>query len=190
MALMFGDKIEPPADKGFAGYRFTSQDKKEVAQFRIDGFTFSRLSPYTKWIEVINEAKLLWQSYRSKAQPQIINKISVHYINRLDIPLPIRDFEDYLTASPSLPKALPQALSEFLVRLVVHDDDLTAGIIQTITRSPKAEHLGIIIDIDAFKSDKKGIKDKDIWKEFSRLHELKNRIFFELITNKCVRLFK
>lgn len=190
--IISGDKpiIEPPTDKGLQGYRFTSKDKREVAQFRIDGFTFSRLSPYTNWEEVLNEAKRLWQLYYLKAKPQVVDKISVHYINRLNLPLLIEDFEEYLTASPTLPKTLPQLLSDFLIRLVVHENDLVARIIQTRIDSPKKDHMGVIMDIDTFKQNTGGIDDNDIWPTFDRLHELKNRIFFELITEKTVRLFE
>jgi uncharacterized protein (TIGR04255 family) len=38
--------IKQPKEKEF-GYRFTTKDNKVVAQFRVDGFTFSRLAPYT-----------------------------------------------------------------------------------------------------------------------------------------------
>lgn len=182
--------LEPDEDKGIRGYRFTSRNKKEVAQFRIDGFTFSRLHPYTKWEKVLGEAKKLWELYSLKASPQVVERISVHYINRLEIPLPLRDLEDYLTASPALPKTLPQKLSQFLIRLVVHEKDLVASIIQALVESPKPEHIGIILDIDVFKENIKGISDENIWSTFNRLRVLKNRIFFELITEKTARLFE
>lgn len=183
-------KVEPAEDKGIQGYRFTSRDGKEVAQFRIDGFTFSRLHPYTKWEQVLDEAKRLWELYSLKASPQVVERIAVRYINRLDIPLPLRDLEDYLTASPVLPKTLPQKLSQFLIRLVVHEEDLVAGIIQTLVKSPKPEHLGIILDIDVFKENVGGISDENIWPTMDRLRALKNRIFFKLITEETARLFE
>lgn len=182
--------VEAPSEKNIEEYRFTSRDKKDVAQFRIDGFTFSRLHPYTNWGNLFSEAKRLWPLYCSVAQPRVVDRISVHYINRIDIPMPVGDLEEYLAASPSLPKKLPQQLSGFLIRLVVREKDLYAGIIQTDIESPKKNHAGFIIDIDVFKSSVSGISDKKMWQTFERLHKLKNRIFFELITEKTVRLFE
>ncbi len=179
--------VEPLVDKGIQGYRFTSRDKKEVAQFRIDGFTFSRLYPYTKWEQVLDEAKRLWELYRSKASPQAVNRIAVHYINRLDIPSPLGD---YMAVSPVLPETLPQGFSQYLLRLQVNEKDLAAGIIQALVKSPKEAHLGIILDIDVFKVSAGGIKEENIWPTFDRLRELKNRIFFGLITEKTARLFE
>jgi len=182
--------VEPPTDMGIKGYRFTSRDEKEVVQFRIDGFTFSRLQPYTKWEQVLDEAKRLWELYRSKASPQAVDRIAVHYINRLDIPSPLRDLGDYLTAPPVLPETLPQELSQYLLRLLVHENDLAAGIIQALVKSPKRAHIGIILDIDVFKVSEGGINDESIWPTFDRLRELKNRIFFGLITEETTRLFE
>lgn len=181
--------IKQTKEKEF-GYRFTSKDNKEVGQFRIDGFTFSRLQPYTNWGEVIKEAKRLWRLYRSKTQPVVVDKISVHYINRLEFPPPYNDYCEFLTAAPTLPDTLPQKLSSFLTSLLVREDDLWASILQTRVKSTIKDNLGIIIDIDTFKKKKKGIEEKDIWSTFDLLHELKNRIFFELITEKAVRLFE
>ena len=47
-------KPQPPSAEyhGIQGYFFRPEDEKNVAQFRIDGFTFSRLKPYTNWKEM------------------------------------------------------------------------------------------------------------------------------------------
>jgi len=181
--------VEPPKDTGIKGYWFTSRNKKEVAQFRIDGFTFSRLQPYTKWESVLDEAKRLWELYSLKSSPQVVERISARYINRIDIPSK-SDLEEYFTASPVLPKKLPQELSQFFTRLVVHEKDLAASIIQTLVQSKKPEHIGVILDINVLKENVKGISDKSIWSTMKRMREFKNRIFFELIKEKTARLFE
>ncbi len=181
--------VETHEDEDIKGYRFTSRDKKEVAQFRIDGFTFSRLHPYTKWEMVLDESKRLWELYSSRSSPQVIERISVRYINRIDMPLE-GDLEEYFTASPVLPKTLPQILRQFFIRLVVREKDLEASIIQTQVQSPKTGHVGIILDVDVFKENVKGISEKSIWPTINRMRELKNRVFFELITEKTARMFE
>jgi len=178
-------------DKGITGYFFKTSDSKNVVQFRIDGFTFSRLSPYSEWETVLSEAKRLWGLYSIKCLPELITRIAVRYINRLDLPLPIKDFADYLTAPPLVPDSLPQGVSQFLTRVVIHDADITANIIQTIKSTPKADHIGIILDIDVFKELKEtGFEESSIWQEFEKLRDFKNRIFFESITEKTARLYE
>lgn len=182
--------VAPPIDLGIRGYRFKSKDDKEIAQFRIDGFTFSRLQPYTKWEMVLGEAKKLWGLYRSKTSPQVVGRIAARYINRLDLPLPLEDFGRYLTAPPELPEPLPQELSGFLIKLRVHEKDLLGDITETLVKSPKKGYIGIILDIDAYKVSVGGMTEDEIWQTFDRLRELKNRVFFGLITEETARLFE
>ena len=45
------------------GLRLHSSDEKYVAQFRLAGFTLSRLPPYEKWENLLDEARRLWAIY-------------------------------------------------------------------------------------------------------------------------------
>ena len=44
-------------------------------------------------------------------------------------------------------------------------------------------------DIEVFKNSNKGINEKSVWTTINKMRELKNRIFFEMITEKTVRLY-
>ncbi len=177
-------------DKGLSGYFFKASDGKSVVQFRGDGFTFSRLAPYRKWETVLSEATRLWKLYSSKALPEVITRIAVRYINRLELLLPIYDFSDYLTAPPPIPDSLPQEVSQFLTKVVIQESDITANIIQALERSSTPDHVAIILDIDVFKLRETGFDENSFWAEFEQLRELKNRIFFESITEKAARLYE
>ena len=181
--------VETGEDAGITGYRFTSRDKKEVAQFRKDGFTFSRLKPYTDWETVYEEAKRLWELYNLRFSPQVIERISTQYINRVDIPIK-NDLEEYFTTSPKLPKTLPQVLNLFFTKLLVEERDLQVNITQTTIPSPEPEHVGIILDIEVFKEDENGLDETKIWPTLCRMRELKNRVFFKLIKGKTARMFE
>jgi uncharacterized protein (TIGR04255 family) len=179
-------------DKGLRGYFFKSGDDKNVAQFRRDGFTFSRLRPYTEWETVRAEAKRLWEMYSAKASPEPVTRIAVRYINQLSIPLPIHDFADYLTAPPAIPKTLPlQDMSQFMTRVVVCDaaTDIQANIIQALQKGAKSDEVTIILDIDVYSQPVGGFEESEIWPTFDKLRELKNRIFFDSITEETARLF-
>src|SRR5258708_35248458 len=87
-----------------------------VAQFRIDGFTFSKLEPYTTWEEVFAEASRLWQLYVAKAQPPEVIRVAVGCINRLRVPGPADRSED-LAAPPLLASPSPQRRRQFFFTL-------------------------------------------------------------------------
>lgn len=177
-------------DKGIHGYFLKSADEKNIAQFRLDGFTFSRLHPYTDWEHVFGEAMRLWDLYRSRTSPEAISRVAVRYINRIDTGQQQIQLSDYLTAPPVLPAKLPQMLSQFLIRLTVSQSDLAANILQTLDQRGEKRDVGIILDIDAFKADPLGLNEDSILETFERLHKLKNLIFFELITEKTAELFE
>ncbi len=188
-----GDKLRQSLrDTGIHGYVFKSLDNTKVAQFRKDGFTFSRLKPYTCWEDISAEAKNLWKLYVAKASPELVTRIAVRYINQLNIPLPIDDLARYLTVPPRVPANVPQEISTFFSRVVVHDleQDIAANIIQVLQGSSMPNHVAIILDIDVYKQKESGFEESDIWLTFERLRDLKNRIFFDSITEGTVSLYK
>jgi uncharacterized protein (TIGR04255 family) len=178
--------------RGIDGYFFTSQDGLNVAQFRVDGFTFNRLYPYTSWELIFPEAWDLWKLYANAAPVEFITRIAVRYINRLNIPLPITDFSEYLTAPPIVPDDIPNKVGSFFTRLVVLDPETgtAANITQALEMSPVPEHVTIILDIDAYKKDDLELDDEELRSLFDKLRDMKNRIFFNSITEKTARLFE
>ena len=184
--------VQPPEDKGIEAYLFKSADNTKVAQFRKDGFTFSRLKPYTSWEDILAEAKNLWKLYVATASPELVTRIAVRYINQLNIPLPIDDFARYLTVPPRVPVNVPQDVSSFFSRVVVHDleQDIAANIIQVLQGSSMPNHVAIILDIDVYKQKESGFEESDIWLTFERLRDLKNRIFFDSVTEETVSLYE
>lgn len=179
-------------DRGLQGYILKSSDGKDVAQFKQDGFTFSRLSPYTNWETVSAEAKRLWELYAKATTPELITRLATRYINRMDLPLPMNDFSQYLTTPPTIPESLPQGISHFLTRLTILDPepDMVAHVTQALEKSSKPDHVAIILDIDVFKQMDLGFPESDIWPTFEKLHDFKNRIFFDNIQEKTARLFE
>jgi len=190
--MVKGKQIEQIVkDRGLRGYFFKSSDGKNVAQFREDGFTLSRLKPYSDWETVLAEAKKLWSLYLKTASPELITRLATRYINRMDIPLPINNFRQYLTAPPIIPKSLPQRVSRYLTRVTIVDpDDIMANIIQALERSSKPGHVAIILDIDVYKQMEAGFPENQIWPTFEKLRNLKNRIFFDSITEETAKLFE
>lgn len=174
------------------GYRFESTDLQKVAQFRLDGFTLSHLRPYSDWETLVSEAKELYEHYRSISQPEFVARIALRYINQIDIPLPIIDFSDYLTAPPTVPDKLPQGLLKFLTQYVVQfpDENAIAKITQGLEGITKPDSVSILLDIDVFVSNEFAPDSEAIWETFEQLRNLKNQIFSESLTKKTMELFE
>lgn len=178
-------------DEGIVGYRFTSKDEKKIVQFNLNDFVFSQLYPYENWEKARDEAKRLWTIFADAVSPETIKRVALRYINRLEVPQDLKDFNEYLTMPPNVPAALPQALSSFLTRMVIPDDSLkaTAIITQALETSANPKTVPIILDIDVFREYDYDPKGSEVWDYLEQLRVLKNKIFFESITEKIAEMY-
>lgn len=178
---------------GVHGYRLTSTDGKNVVQLRRDGFTFSRLNPYTRWDEVFAEAWRLWSMYVEAAKPLELSRIAVRYINRMMFPWPFSNPEEYLKAPPMTAEGWPREMSAFLSRVVMHEGetDISVNVIQALEpQVPSQTGVALIFDIDAYYDVSLPATDVTIEDRFDKLREMKNRVFFNGLTTKAIDLFR
>ncbi|MGR3310872.1 MAG: TIGR04255 family protein [Candidatus Brocadiales bacterium] len=174
------------------GYRFESPDGEKIVQARLDGFTFNRLKPYENWEVFRSEAHELWDFYFQLTNPTKITRIALRYINRIEIPLPMKDFKEYILTTPEVAPKLPQALSHFFMQLEIPDPDTqaTAIITQTMKKPTENQRLPLILDIDVFRKGNYIGNESKMWNEFEKLRTFKNDVFFNSITEKTKELFK
>lgn len=181
-------------ESGIRGSLLASEDGKYVVQMRSDGFTFSRLPPYETWEVMRQMAAPLWDTYVSGAGISTVSRIAVRYINVMPLPLPIGDFDEYLTAPPEIPAALPQELAGFFSRVIIVNRNVDALAVVTQALEPQADQkVPVILDIDAYReipAAEWGANDPRIWETLDQLREFKNQIFFESITEKTAELFE
>ncbi len=174
------------------GWAFRTEDEKRVVQFRTNGFTFNWLKPYTNWKDLRSHAQRMWQLYADTVRPEVISRLAVRYINQLELPLPMNDFAEFITAQPVIPAALPQKVGSFFTRVAIHDDQTDCGavITQVFEGLVDPKVFPLILDIDASKLVSLKRDDPGIWLVLDQLRDLKNDIFFESLTEEAVRLFE
>lgn len=174
------------------GFLFRSHQENKVIQTRINGFAFSKLKPYQNWESFRSEAKDLWNAYSEIAKPQKILRISMRYINRIEIPLPLRDFAEYILTYLQIAPNLPQAISQFFIRFEIPNPEIPAMavIIQTIENVTDKNRLPLIFDIGVLRENEYPVDSPEVWIDFEKLHDFKNEIFFSSITEKTKELFR
>lgn len=177
---------------GLHGFWFKSSDGLNIAQFMADGFTFSRLKPYTSWQRVFPEAWRLWQLFVEVGSADFVTRVAVRNINRLTLAKPITDLGAYLTAPPKLPQDISGNIESFLTRTVINipESSVTANVTQALERSIDPRSLMVIIDIDAYKKSDFEIGDERIIRTFDVLRDFKNRAFFASITEETARILE
>lgn len=180
-----------PITGGPYGFFFNSLADKKIVQARLDGFTFNKLKPYKNWEVFCSEARELWNLYFQICNPVKIIRIALRYINRIEIPLPIKDFKEYILTTPEIAPRLPQGLAGFFMQLVITNPDIEANaIINQTIENPTGNRLPLILDIDVFRETNYINNKVEMWNEFEKLRLYKNDIFFNSITDKTKELFK
>jgi uncharacterized protein (TIGR04255 family) len=167
---------------GPVGFVFINDSKFQVAQFRLDGFTFSRLAPYENWNTLRDEAKRLWRVYCDGTKPTTISRVALRYINELNVPLDLEGWSKWLVDAPKAPPTAKTFPKEFLTRCVV--DDTVMGTTWIVTQSGEKgppPNLRILLDIDVFKAASFET-DEAIWQTAESLRLTKNDVFFGSIT--------
>lgn len=176
--------------EGLHGLIFKDAEAKKIAQFRVDGFTFSRMSPYTTWDDVRDEARRLWELYSETAGPEAVTRIAVRYINHMKVPTPF-DFGDYLVAPPIVPDELPQELAHFKSQLLHSFPEETHQALVTQELKPDAAPGSaiLVLDIDVSEKGEFLPEGEEMWVKFEELRNTKNQIFFASITEETVSMF-
>lgn len=178
--------------EGPDGYLLTSKDGLQVMQARLDGYTFSRLHPYQEWEKLRDEARRLWELYRDMLGPSEITRVAVRYINRIEIPTPVGDLKQWILTGPEIARDLPQELDGYFFRVHLRFEQPKgfANITQHIDPTDKQGSVSLILDIDVFLPVELSPSDPSAWDRMEELRTIKNRIFFESITDKLKELFK
>lgn len=172
------------------GYRFETKTGNYVAQFKLDGFTFSILNSYKSWENFIKTAKELWDKYLKIVEPQLVTRVSCRFINRILIP-DKKYINEYFTFEDD-DKDIDGFISErFLNRTQLFNKE--KGIKLLLTKMDESiTHNGehpIIIDNDVLKTVQLDPKSKEIWEIINSFRIIKNDIFFNCITQKTRKLF-
>ena len=189
-----GRVVSPRVEtSAFGGVRLATADRKTYAQFRPDGFTLNNMTTYMGGDQLLAKALTLWEALVERAAPQVVSRVSLRYINRLELPLKTGDsFTRYLTSPPSLPKGAPSQVSQFLSRIVGHDAErqATAVVIQQLKLPEDGQPVAITVDIDVFRAGDFPIDSPSLREILDSLRMLKNETFFSLLTDETVSFYE
>lgn len=174
------------------GYRFISAKQSEVVQVKRDGFTFSKVRPYTQWEEWRPEARRLWNRYCAIVHPIRVTRIAVRYVNRIEIPGDEIQIERYFKTYPKIADVVPGAFARFLLRVELDQPDIpdaTLVVSQGVVENAK-DAASIILDIDLWRRVDLPVKGDAVWEALEGLHDRENEAFEGSITDETRKLFE
>jgi len=189
--IITGDNVEASANQTLVGYIYSSDDRKQILNAGLDGFTFSRLAPYSRWESFRDEAQRLWDIYQLNPQSMNITRVAVRYVNRIDIPLASGDFKRFFRTIPEVSPDLPKDLSGYFMQLQIPQVDISGmAVINQFMAPPQVSNaISIILDIDIFQ-DQLSFSNERCWESLEILHAKLDNVFEACITDETRELIK
>jgi uncharacterized protein (TIGR04255 family) len=172
------------------GLRLTSKDGRYVAQLMRNGVALSRLEPYQDWDRFSAEALKIWGTYTDLAAPSMVTRLGVRFINRLNLSQ-TSGLGSVLKSPPRRLESLGLPISDFLYQSTheVPGEPYQVKVIDTIQATESGSAL--IIDIDASTTRECDVGDTAVLMgHLERLHCLKNKAFFNLVTEEAILSFR
>ncbi len=172
------------------GFRLTSADGLQIVQFHRDGVVFSRLAPYDKWDTFVASASRVWDVYRELADPSEVQRLGVRFINRIS-QVRIGTVGQWLSRAPKGLDSTGLPLRNFLFQSV-HDVPgfpYQVRVVETVQPPALSESadVGLLLDIDVYTTQPFAPQAEVLDAHLERLHWLKNKAFFSLLSKKALQ---
>ena len=175
--------------KGWHGFRLTSDDKQHVIQFSRDGVSFSRIQSYADWGQFSMAAKRVWHEFVTIAAPVEIQRLGVRFINHFPAATP-ELLADYLCDPPTCPANLP--LSQFVYQstFTVPEQPYGINIIKVMQPAGMPQSSGLFLDCDVYSTKPISCDDREVDETLVKMRWLKNKVFFSLLKDQTIEALR
>lgn len=176
------------------GYTFFNKDKSEVLQIKLDGFAFNFVKKYSGWEDLKGKSLKYWTIFYDFSKNYIrgVNRIGVRFINKISLPQTL-NLGDYFVMLPILPDVIleKEELNRMFIRVSFYNKELNCNTIvtsSTLEMKNSESMFDYLLDLDSYLIE--DFEINAIWEKIESLRNYKNTLFFSLITEKTLNLFK
>ncbi len=172
--------------------RFHSTDEKQLVQARVQGFSFNRLAPYGSLDTYLPAIQSAWKTFVEVAQPLQVRVVKLRYVNRIEIPAIRIVLSEYFKLAANDLWGDEITIARFLSQYSGIDNATRHELRVTLSDAPEpGEKSIVILDIEVAATVN---LDPSGWDEIvsviGSLRALKNKLFKESLTSKCLQLFQ
>lgn len=182
------------ARRGLQALQFLQQDGQQIVQVRNQGYSFNRLVPYEGLDRYLSEIERTWGLYCGLVSPVLARVIRLRTINRILLPLADGQVPlgAYLKLAPDLSALLPINVGGFATHATGMEPGTGNEMHLMLTAQPvEGVWLPVILDIGVVASVEIDPPGWDgIVQRVQSLRVLKNRLFANSLTEKCLNLFR
>ncbi|HVX85779.1 MAG TPA: TIGR04255 family protein [Phycisphaerae bacterium] len=171
--------------------RLESDDGKRSINVRKGVYEFHWVGGYKTWDFFSMAALEMWRVYRGVTEPPEIQRMSVRFVNRLDLPEGETRFEGYLEGPPEPPRGLELPFVGYFHRdqFLVPEQPYTVRILRTIEApTGTVGSWRIIVDVEVSTIGPMSTADAAVKSRLPDMQWLKNKAFFGSVTGKAIEL--
>lgn len=172
--------------------QFLREDGNALVQVGPNLLAVNHLKPYPGWKAFAPMIQQAYRAYVETAPPTAIHRIGLRYINRIELPGPRVELEEYLNFYPHLGDDLPQDYREFTVRIQTAFNALRDGL-QMILTSADAGNADVnvfVLDMDYFLAKPGAISMDEAFSWVDEAHDRLEQIFEGCISDKLRQVFQ
>ena len=182
---------------GWAGMRLRNKGNLVITlQNEQDGsvtFAFSMLRPYSKWNQFLELSQPLIESVYTLVEATAVKRLGIRSIDRIAVDQEKARLSDIIkTVPPDLEGVQVPIIHDFIYKDTAFYSDF--GLFATVIRAGRPNTTGtagdFILDIDVFHSTNQGMSKQDALAKLPEIRELKDRLFFNTISDECLERFK
>jgi uncharacterized protein (TIGR04255 family) len=172
--------------------QFFSANEKSLVQVDRDLLVVNHLKPYSTWREFLPLIHRGFDAYAHVADPNGLRRIGLRYINRIEIPGPRVELEDYFHFRPFVGAHLPQDFASFIVGMEVpYEKSRDRLRLQATTAvDQKADTVAVMLDLDYFLAEQGKIPLDSAFEWLETAHQRLEQIFEACITDRLRTMFQ
>ena len=171
---------------------FLTDDGKMFIQVGPNLLAINCLKPYLTWNGFKPKIEKAFNTLVGVLEVKGLQRISLRYINRIEIPGGLVKLEDHFDFYPHLGPSLPQDMGNFIVGCLLpfRDGRDLCKVQLTPAVAEKPNHIGFLLDLDYFLSQPGGVIPNDALDWVEDAHRQVEAIFEACITDRLRKIFK
>lgn len=171
---------------------FLMEDKKIVVQVGPRLLAINCLKPYPTWEGFKPKIARAFETLSTATEVRGLQRLALHYINRIEIPASAPRLEDYFELYLHLGPQLPQDIVNFIVGCEFPYANSRDMCRVQLTPAPSGapESLTMILSIDYFLAKPRGIEPEQAMDWVEQAHQSVEEIFEGCITDGLRKLFQ
>ncbi len=192
MEVRAEQEISQTVKGGIARMQFLREDETALVQVGPNLLVVNHLKPYPTWGKFQEMIKNGLAVYRDVASPKAIKRISLRYINRLEIPQSQVRIEDYILAVPNIPEPLPQVFATWIQRVEIPFEDSNGVMVMQsgLIRHEVPNSIAFLLDLDFITLDIQKVNLDNAMEWVMGAHDEVEKAFEVCITDKTRALMK